>query len=408
MNIWLINHYAVPPKYYPLARSTNFAKYLMQMGHTVTIFAASTVHNSDINLIANGSLYREETVNDIHYVYIKCRDYQGNGLSRIYNMFEFAFKLPHVCRNFTKPDAIVASSMTNMACAMGIHIGHKLGCRVVAEITDLWPETLVSYGVAGPHNPAVVALRWLEKWMYIHADAVVFSLEGAYDYIRERGWEKEVPESKVFLINNGVDLELFEYNKARFHVNDSDLDDPDIFKVVYTGSIRAANNLDFTLDIAKKITAPNVRFLLWGDGDERQRLENRVRDEHIDNVVFKGRVDKTYIPDIVSRADANIMDINDDTSLDICRFGISPNKLFDYIAAGKPILMYKTHQYNPGETCNVALVADTEDELTGFIDTMATEGSAVYDMSPECFEAAKQKYCFKNLTDRLISVIEEV
>ena len=54
MNIWLINHYAVPPKYYPLARPTLFAKNLMAMGHTVTVFAASSVHNSDVNLITDG------------------------------------------------------------------------------------------------------------------------------------------------------------------------------------------------------------------------------------------------------------------------------------------------------------------------------------------------------------------
>ena len=79
MNIWLINHYAVPPQHYPLARPTNFAKYLMQMGHTVKVFAASTVHNSDKNLITDGAPYREEVVDGVSYVYIKCRDYQGDG-----------------------------------------------------------------------------------------------------------------------------------------------------------------------------------------------------------------------------------------------------------------------------------------------------------------------------------------
>ena len=96
MDIWLINHYAVPPQYYPLARQTYFAKYLMEMGHTVTIFAASTVHNSDKNLITDGSRWREETVDGVHYVYIKCLDYQGSGLKRVYNICEFAWKLPGV------------------------------------------------------------------------------------------------------------------------------------------------------------------------------------------------------------------------------------------------------------------------------------------------------------------------
>ena len=110
MNIWLINHYAVPPKYYPLARTTNFAKYLMRMGHTVTVFAASSVHNSDVNLITNGSLYREETADGVHYVYVRCRQYSGNGAQRVINMFEFPRRLRRVCAKFPKPDAVLSTA----------------------------------------------------------------------------------------------------------------------------------------------------------------------------------------------------------------------------------------------------------------------------------------------------------
>ena len=132
MNIWLINHYAVPPKYYPLARQTNFAKHLMALGHDVTIFAASTVHNSDMNLIIDKQRFREETVDGVHYVYIKCMDYRDNGLKRIYNMCEFAWKLPGVCKKFPKPDAIVSTSMPPMSCAAGVKLAKKYKCKGIA------------------------------------------------------------------------------------------------------------------------------------------------------------------------------------------------------------------------------------------------------------------------------------
>ena len=163
-------------------------------------------------------------------------------------------------------------------------------------IADLWPESIVAYGIAGPHNPAVLALRRLEKWIYKKADALVFTMEGAYDYIVEQGWDKEISRSKVHYINNGVDLEQFDYNKEHFPVDDPDLDDPDTFKVVYTGSIRKVNNLGLLLDAAKCVNDPCVKILIWGDGDEREALEQRVRDENISNVVFKGSVEKKYIP----------------------------------------------------------------------------------------------------------------
>ena len=223
MRIWLINHYAVPPRYYPLARQNYFAKYLMRAGHEVTIFAASTVHNSDLNLIEDDTPYREDVVDGVHYVLIRCKSYHGNGVSRILNMLEFARKLPGVCNKYPRPDAIVATSMPPMSCAAGIKLARKYGCRGIAEIADLWPESIVAYGIAGPRNPAVLYLRRLEKWIYTKSDAVVFTMEGAYDYIKEQHWESAVPRSKVHYINNGVDLELFDYNRENCRLEDADL-----------------------------------------------------------------------------------------------------------------------------------------------------------------------------------------
>ena len=405
MNIWLINHYAVPPKYYPLARQTYFAKYLMEMGHTVTIFAASSVHNSTLNLITDGQKWREETVDGVHYVYIKCCDYSGNGLKRIYNICEFAWKLPGVCKRFPKPDAIVATSMPPTSCAVGVHLGRKWGCKTVAEIADLWPESLIVYGIAGPHNPAVIALRWLEKWIYKKADAVVFTGEGAYDYIKEQGWEKEIPRDKVHYINNGVDLEQFDYNKEHFWIDDPDLDNPDIFKAVYVGSIRKVNNLGLLLDTAKCVKDPRVRILIWGDGDERLALEQRVKDEGISNVVFKGKVEKKYIPAIVSRADLNLMH---GTPTPLFRFGISPNKLFDYFAAGKPVLMDFFSDYNPLEIYHAGCMVTAPSS-----EGIAAEIERFEQLSPEdywhyCQNArrAADAYDFKKLTKKLVHVIE--
>lgn len=407
MDIWLINHYAVPPKYYPLARQTIFAKHLMEMGHTVTIFAASTVHNSDLNLITDGKPWREDIVEGVHYVYIKCMDYQGNGLKRIYNICEFAWKLPGVCKHFPKPDVIVATSMPPTSCAMGIRLARKYGCKGIAEIADLWPESIVAYGIAGPKNPAVVALRRLEKWIYKKADAVVFTMEGAYDYIVEQGWEREIPRSKVHYINNGVDLEQFDYNRDHFPVDDPDLQDSDIFKVVYTGSIRRVNNLGLLLDAAKQVTDSKIRFLIWGDGDERELLEKRVQEEGISNVVFKGKVEKKYIPYIVSHADINLIH-GGTNGIDLLRFGISPNKMFDCFGAGKPIIMDVPSKYNPVERFAAGICISGVSELSDAISRIQQmDHDSIHTMCENAHKAAEY-YDFKNLTEILLEVINGV
>ena len=410
MNIWLINHYAVPPQYYPLARQTNFAKHLMAMGHTVTIFAASSVHNSDLNLITDGRKWREETVDGVHYVYIKCCDYQGSGLKRVYNICEFAWKLPGVCKHFPKPDAIVATSMPPTSCAVGVHLGRKWGCRTVAEIADLWPESIVAFGIAGPHNPAVIVLRWLEKWIYKKADAVVFTMEGAYDYILEQGWEKDIPRSKVYYINNGVDLPQYDRNKEIFRMEDADLLNPDTFKVVYTGSIRPANNPQLLIDCAEKLKDyPEIQLLVYGGGENLEELRQICRTRGVSNCVFKGPVPKKNVPYILSRSDLNLLNY-DPGSVAIFKYGSSQNKLFDYMASGRPILANVSIAYSL-----IRKYACGCDDTLPDSEAYAQAVLKFYQMPAEQRTAmgtnarrAAEDYDFKRLTGKLLAVIQSI
>ncbi len=403
MNIWIIDHYAVPPKYYPLARQTIFARKLNEKGHTTTIFCASTVHNSDINLNNGDKLYREEIVDGVKYVFITCKDYQGNGLKRIFNMLEFARKLPRVVKSYDKPDAVLACSMTLQACKRGIKLAKKYNAKAVAQITDLWPETIIAYNTVGPKNPAVIYLRRIEKWIYIHSDEIVFSMEGAYEYIKERKWEKFVPENKVHFINNGVDLDTFDYNKTHFTIDDKDLNNSDIIKVVYVGSIRRVNDLGIMLDIAKNVKNKKIMFLVWGDGDEREALEKRLSEENINNVVFKGRVEKKYIPYISSKADYNFLHCFESP---IFRFGISMNKLFDYFAAGKTIICDFESDYNPAvmsDSC-ILLKGTTAIEKA---ESLEKELIINHDnLAINARKAAEKKYNFAVLTNRLNEIME--
>lgn len=405
MKIWFIDHYSVPVKYYPLARQTNFAKELISAGHQVIIFAASTVHNSNINLVNSGKKYIEVIEDGVTYVLINCHQYSGNGIKRFINMYEFAYKLEKVCRLYNKPDAIVSTSMTLFACKKGLLLGKNLGCKNIAQITDLWPETIVAYERASKWNPVIIYLRQIEKWIYKNADRIIFSMEGAYEYIREQGWEKCVPRDKVYYINNGVNLKEFNYNKEHFQIRDVDLENDAIFKVVYTGSLRKVNNLNKLLDVAKEINNRQIKILIWGDGDEKEVLYRRVKDENISNVVFKGKTDKKNIPYIVSKADLNIVH---NSASPLYRFGISFNKLFDYFAAGKPMLSDFECKYNP-----MILEEAGVDVSTGMVHDIAKKIEEIASLDVETYKIycrnaikAAKKYDFKNLTNQLLQVIE--
>ncbi|MDD6189598.1 MAG: glycosyltransferase family 4 protein, partial [Clostridiales bacterium] len=353
--------------------------------------------------------YAEEI--DVPFVYVRGRAYTGNGKKRVLNMVDFYRNVKKAAKEYAKksrPDIILASSVHPLTLVAGIQLAKCFGIKCICEIRDLWPEALVAYGMAGPKNPAVLFLRRLEKWIYKKADALVFTAEGAYDYIIEQGWEKDVPRSKVHFINNGVDLETFNYNKANYQIDDKDLEDPDIFKVVYTGSIRKVNNLGLLLDIAKEVKDKRVKILVWGDGNERSVLEERIKTEKIENVIFKGRVEKKYVPYIVSHADLNL---NHNGPSAIVRFGISFNKIFDYFAGGKPILCdFPCCKYNPVIECGAGMdipdpaAKEIADKIGLFVEMPSDEYKAYCDNA----EKAAQKYDFRNLTENLVSVIEKI
>lgn len=404
MRIWLINHYAVPPQYYPLARPSLFAKNLIAMGHDVTIIAASTVHNSNKNLIEGKEKVKKEVVDGVPYVYIKCSNYEGNGIKRVVNILEYARKLPGVCKTFEKPDAIVATSFDPISCYQGIKIANKYGVTGVAEIADLWPETLVEYSGVSPKHPLVRCLRRIEKKIYLQSDSIVYTAAGGYEYIVEQGWQNEIPREKAAYINNGIDLELFDYNKEAFVTQDTDLDDDNIFKVIYTGSIRRVNNVGGILDVAKEIKNSKIRFLIWGDGDELPMLKQRLVDENINNVVFKGRVEKKYIPYITSKADLNYAH---NSASPLFRFGLSFNKIFDYLAAGKPILCDFPSNYNPVIMGKAGIAVDSAEpkDIARQIEEFINMDEEQYNHYCDSARKTAEEYDFKILTQKLLDTI---
>ena len=413
-----MNHYASGMYFDRGGRHYNFAKYLRRAGYAPVIFCANSKHGKAERFIATDALWEERIAEEIDtpFVFVRARTYDGNGKQRVLNMIDFYRNVKKAAKEYAaqhgKPDVIYASSVHPLTLVAGIQLAKHFGVKCICEVRDLWPESIVVYSSRfTKDNPLIKLLYRGEKWIYKKADALVFTMEGAYDYITERGWDKDIPRSKVHYINNGVDLEQFDYNKEHFPVDDPDLDDPDTFKVVYTGSVRRVNNLGLLLETAKCVKDPRVKFLIWGDGDEREALEQRVRDEGISNVAFKGKVEKKYVPSIVSRADVNVMDMQKPQAKDeLLRFGNSSNKLFDYFAAGRPVVMDYQSSYNPliNYKAGIVLPEPAPERIAQGVEVLAT--MLTKDYQSYCAEArrAAEDYDFKHLAAKLAAIAEKL
>lgn len=132
----------------------------------MTIFAASSVHLSEENLITDHSARKAQKIDGIRYVFLKARNYEGNGLQRILNFFDYTLRLFTQTKDFNKPDVILATSVHPLTCVAGILLAKKYKCRCVVEIADLWPLTLVEYGAIKERQWITKALYALEHWIY--------------------------------------------------------------------------------------------------------------------------------------------------------------------------------------------------------------------------------------------------
>jgi glycosyltransferase involved in cell wall biosynthesis len=357
--IWIFSVFSAPPEYEMRYRTSKMAQELAQDGNRVIIFASSAIHNTDTNLIEGKAPYITRRYNGIDYIFVRCSSYHTNGPDRIASLIEFYFRLGGVLREFDEPDLIIAESPYPTVAHSGILQARKHGVPCIVEIRDLWPESLVVYQGYSRYNPLIIGLYWLEKWIYKNANALVFSMPGGWDYVKHRGWERAIRKSKVFYVNNGVDLKEFFEERNEFVLPDDDLDNPSTFNVVYSGSIRYVNNLGPVIEAAHLLRqqGENCRLLLYGDGNERPVLEEFCEKENIDNVVFKGFVEKKYIPSIVSRADANLVSVRETR---LGRFGNSWNKLFEYLAAGKPVISNFHNAYDVIEENDCGVISDDQ------------------------------------------------
>lgn len=228
-------------------------------------------------------------------------------------------------------DLLFATSTPLTAAIPGVVMKYFRKKPFVFEVRDLWPELPREMGVI--KNPIVLgAMSFLEWISYRKADACVGLSPGIVEGIQRRG-PKGLP---VAMIPNACDLDLFVPGERE----DLQIEEiaPDDFVAVFTGTHGIANGLDAALDAALELKRRNrrdIKIVLIGDGREKPRLQKRAADEKLDNVIFIGRIPHLELAKILGRFDVGLMLL---ANVPAFYYGTSPNKFFDYISAGIPVI----------------------------------------------------------------------
>ena len=408
-NIWLVNKYAMPPQYESRLRTIKFAHYLQKMGYKVTIFGSSVMHNMDLDLIEDKSKFVTKQYGDLNFVHVKsCKYKKTAGFHRVLSDVQFHYRVVKLAKKFDKPDLVVATSFPLFSNPI-LDYCHKKGIKYITESLDWWPDDFVDFGLVGKKNPIMKFLFWRAKKNYVDSDATVISCKGCHQYFIDKKWDKNqggpVDLERVYYINNGVDLHDFDTWVKQYSIDDDDLKS-DKKKVIYLGSVRLANNVGQFIKAAEQLKdRKDTLFLIYGDGDDREPLIKYCDEHQLSNVKFKEKwIKPQYVPFVLSQSYLNILNYTSQFG----KYGISSSKMFQYMAAGKPIVCNVNIMYSDILANNIGVCHDMENEkdyadaILSLLDMPQKEYEA---MCMRAREAVKE-YDYPYLTKQMADVIE--
>lgn len=403
MNILLINHYAGNPELGMEFRPYYMAKEWVRSGHKVLIIGATYSH-----LRKSQPSKGKQNVDGVDYYWVKTNLYKGNGIGRIYSMFLFVvklmFSLRKVYRSFD-PDVVVASSTYPSDIYPARKIAKKYRAKLVYEVHDLWPLSPMEVGGYSKRHPFIQVMQWAENYAYKRVDRVVSMLPAAEMHMLEHGLDR----GKFIYIPNG-----FDESEWIGESKDMPCEYKDMFQQLrlcgkkilgYAGGHAKSNALDFLIEAMKMIHNENIVCVLVGKGHEKERLMHKVAEEGIKNVLFLDPVHKNEIPTLLQCMDVLYIGWENNP---LYRFGISPNKLIDYMLSGKPIL----HSVNAANDwvseydCGVSVPAESPVDIAEGIEYIfSLDNSVLQEKGRSGERFARQNLSYTILADKFINAV---
>ncbi len=356
MNILYINHYAGSDKHGMEFRPFYLAKEWAKGGLNTTIVAADYSHLRKVNPEVSCD-FQEENVDGITYCWVKTVVYEGNGLSRVLSMIQFVSKLIFGAKllvNRYEPDVVICSSTYPLDTYAGQLIAKLSGAKLIHEVHDLWPLTPMELGGYSKYHPWIKVLARAEKSAYKKSACIISILPNVEEYVRELGID-----TKVVHIPNGVVLRSVEDSHKNKEIEEKvlSLREEGFFVVGYAGGLSVSNAMMDFVRAADLLKQRRIAFLIIGDGIEKSALVQFKEDNCLENVHFYNPIPKNEIHSTLSLMDA--LYIGSKKS-NLYQYGVSANKIFDYMLTGRPIIDAFDTYHSPLNYSSVSYKAEPE------------------------------------------------
>jgi len=406
MHILYLHQYFATLKGMTGTRSYEFSKCLVKKGHSVTMMTSGL--NNDEFPVPLGQKYIKLEVDGINVVPIAAAYNNPNigtgmsGCKRMIEFYRFAQLAAKVGRRLDKPDVVFATHTPLTIGLAGIKLSRYFNIPFVFEVRDLWPEALINVGAL--KNPlAIWWLRRMAKKIYTVANHIVALSPG----MKEGIVRARVPEKKITVIPNSSDLGLFHpdldgsVSRARLGLGKR-------FAAIYFGAMGLANGLDYAIEAARILAErknDNIVIVLHGNGGKRHELEKMAQNYKLTNIVFSDLVpDKTEVARIIAGCNA---------CMTIYRAAHeqtwSPNKMFDALAAGKPVLINVPGWL--GDTiekneCGRYVDSANPEALADALEELSADPKLCEQMGKNARRLAEQEFSRDMLAGKLLKVLE--
>jgi len=408
MNIFLINHYAGSPEMGMEYRPYYLAQEWIKQGHKVTILAATFSHLRKNNPEQDKDII-EEQKDGIQYIWIKTPPYEGNGVGRIKNMFTFIqktlFKASYFAKNY-QPDVVIASSTYPSDNYIARKISKLAKAKYIFEVHDLWPLSPMELGNMSKYHPFIATMQHGEDFAYRKANAVVSMLPKTKEHMAARGLSLD----KWHYIPNGIVIEDWESSEPlkETHLKQlSELKTKNKTIIGYTGGHAISNSLDTIIETARLLKDNSkIHFVLIGNGTEKQKLIEQAKE--LNNISFLDSIPKNQIPSALELMDILLITWNKSP---LYRFGISPNKIFDYMMAKKPIIHASDAPNTFVEEANCGISVEPENPnliKEAILKLQKTSITDLQKMGKNGKEFILKNHDYKVLSKKFIDIIESI
>lgn len=335
MNILIINHYAGSPSYGMEYRPYYLAREWRRLGQEVLLVAASNSHLRRTNPLFRGD-YSRESIQSVNFQWLKTPAYSGNGIGRVRNMFEFVRALFKRAKTITKhfqPDVVIASSTYPLDIFPAYFIAKKANAKLIFEIHDLWPLSPMELGGYSKWHPFIIIMQAAENFAFRFSDKVVSILPNTLQHCIDHGL---APEKFSHIPNGFPDEQSYDATPLPVEFIEKINEQKKLGKFLlgYAGGHAISNALDCLIDAASQLDRDKFHVFLLGDGEQKLALQEKASKAGA-CVTFFNSVPKSQVNDFLTRMDALYLGWR---NLPLYRFGISPNKLVDYLLSGRMVI----------------------------------------------------------------------